>query len=247
MFSQLLVLALGFQAAAVTSQTSEAVSRASALAATADARFDVVSQLDVDDVVTFETQRQLCGAESESCVSQLAGAYDARLVLFLRIYQVGTLPHVAMTLRDVKNGRVLQRGDVSGDETTLFEATKVSTVAMLQRFTDHPAEGTTRLFISRAAVDAVPTVEAAPLPTASGPPVLTMVGAGAGAGGVIAAIIGAVIGVGANGVLTTPTTSKQEKNDAEGTRLLGYSVIGGGAALAAVGAGLVAVSMGGEP
>ena len=240
MLPHLLVLALGFQGATVTSQTSEAVSRASVLAATADVRFDVVSQLDVDDVVTFETQRQVCGAESESCVSQLAGAYDARLVLFLRIYQVGTLPHVAMTLRDVKNGRVLQRDDVSGDETTLFEATKVSTVAMLQRFTDHPAEGTTRLFISRAAIDAVPTVQ-------PGPPVLTMVGAGAGAGGVIIAIIGAIIGVGANGVLTVPTTSRQEKNEAERTRVWGYGVLVGGAALAAVGAGLVAVSMGGEP
>lgn len=235
---------LAFAVADVSPRTSEAVSRAATISAGEDPRFDVVSELDLQDAIDHEAQKQMCGAESESCATQLADAYDARLVLFLRIYLVGDVSHVALTLRDVKANRVLHRSDVSGDEQALFSATQAATTALLQRFVDHPAQGTTRLFIGRAAVDAAAIAAPAP-PPPPGPSALVVSGAVAGAAGLVVGVVGGIVGLQANGVLGDPETTSEQKDGAEPLRVLGYGGLGLGVAATAVGAGLLVLGLGG--
>jgi len=221
-------------------QTAEAVSRAAAIAAGKDPRLDVISELDVQDTIALETQRQVCGAESESCATQLADAFDARLVLFLRLYRVGTIEHVALTLHDVKAGRIVGRGDIEGDEQALFVATQAETAAVLTAFADHSAEGRTRVFVSRATVDAPAFVVVTPRPTA-GPSPLTIAGFVTGAVGVVVAGAATGVAIEANSVVGDVDSGGRDKKEALDRRGLGIIGAGVGAAVVGVGAALIVV------
>lgn len=229
----------------ITPRTSEAVSHAAAIAAGEDARLDVVSELDLQDAIDHDAQRQLCGGSSESCATQLADAYDARLVLFLRLYLVGDVAHVALTLRDVKANRVLHRADIFGDEQALFTATQTATREIVSHFTEHPAEGRTRLFIGRAAIDASALTTTTTPEPAPGPSPLVLGGGVAAAAGVVVGVVGAVVGLGANGVIGDPDTTTEDKDGAEPLRVIGYGGVGVGVATVVAGGALVALGLGG--
>ena len=219
-------------------QTAEAVTRAAALELTKNPRFDVISELDLKDVVELSAQRQACGADAESCAAQLAGAYDAQLVVFLSIYAVGPETHVQLTLRDLKADRVVQRADATGrDEPALFAAVQADAREALTHFSDYPAEGRVRLLVSRAAIPPATVAAEAPAkaPTPPGPPMVLIGGAVAG-GGTLLAIGGTITGLLANGVVGDQRSLGTDKDGAEIFRTVGYvgAGIGGGVAIAGV-------------
>ncbi|MDP2340120.1 MAG: hypothetical protein Q8O67_04115 [Deltaproteobacteria bacterium] len=228
--------------AAVNPQTAEAVARAAAVEAAQNPRFDVVSELDVKDMVDFEANKQLCGS-TESCASQLAGAYDARLVLFLSLYNVDTDLHAQLTLRDLKSDVVVHRADAAGvDERALFAAVQTQTADAVARFVDFPAEGRVRLFVSRAAV-AVVDVEVPAVVAAPAPPSSLLIGGGiAVAAGAVVGVSGLATGVVANNALKDAATVRADKDNAQKLRAGGYvgAVVGlvvliGGSIMAAMG------------
>ena len=243
-----MLLAALLSLAALDPQVSEAVSRAAALEAGQNPRFDVVSELDVQEMAEFEAQKQLCGATAESCASQLAGAYDARLVLFLSLYMVGVEPHAQLTFRDLRSDVVIHRADAAGvDEKALFDAVRIQVRETLGRFSDFPAEGRVRLFVSRAATSIVqPTREGAPAPSAAADaqqsPSFLLVGGGAAAGvGAIVAASGLIVGLVANAVVADENALRKAKDDAQGTRTVGY--VGASVGAVALVSGLLMMSI----
>lgn len=226
-------------AATLQPGTLEAVARAAALEAAQNASFEVVSELDLRDLAEHEANRQLCGGDAESCAAQLAGAYDARLVLFLSAYDVGDESHVSLTLRDLAQATVLHRADASGsDDKELFADVRRKTAEALARFAIADS-ARTRLFVSRT-MGVPATAVTAELERQPSP--LALAGGAALALGAVAAVAGGGIMLVA---LPASLDDSLPQSDQQGARDLGQIGVFSAAAglvIAAIGGGLFAVS-----
>lgn len=213
---------------------ADALARAAARAAAKDARFEVVAEVEVADALDFEATRQACsdkgGRGAESCAVQVAGALDARCVLFMRLGHDGAHSTLALTLTDVTAAAVVGRAAPDDAAGSLDDAVAAAVPPLLAEVT---APEQARLFIARVEGDA-----AAPAPAG---PNLVLVGSGAAAGavGVVAAVVSVVAVSDARGVLTDVDTSGVAKERAEGQQLIAGIAGVAGAVLAAAGAGLV--------
>lgn len=144
-----IALALVAMLGALGPETSTALARGVAVAAAEDARFDVVSAIDLRSTERCEDDGTSGG---EACVRKLATAYEARLVFFLRVYDISGETHAALTLLDLHGGGVIARHELVGDDRALFAAVKESARAALGAFTGHLEGERTRLFVSEPAV-----------------------------------------------------------------------------------------------
>lgn len=225
----MLLLALGV-ACAVDTASIEAASRALTAGAATDTRFDVVSQLDVQDTLALEANKQLCDVESSVCAEELLGAFDARFVVFSNLYEVAGARRLAITVRDLRSSTVVARDDIAADGD-FFGAASAAAARAVHAIAGQPAER--RLFVVRT------TAEAAPAATSSSSvwPTTTIAGAALLA-------LGGLTGLGANVALTSEDLERSNKDIAFVARPVGYVVAGVGAVVTLVGVG--GLLLGGE-
>lgn len=210
---------------------ADALAVAIAHAADNDDRFDVVAELDVEDTVALEAQRQTCGADGPSCAAALAGAFDARFVLFSRLYALGGENHLAFTLSDLKTGAVIGRDDVDGDEAALATAVDLVVPRLLREV---ESDDKARLFVGRVKDDGF-VEESANVG-------LVVAGAALGVVGVVAGGVGGFFAVSAAGVLQDKDTAGSAKDAAQTEAALGSGAVVVG--VVAVVAGVVLVVVG---
>lgn len=205
----------------------DVLARTAARAAASDQRFEVVAEVEIADALDFEASRQACnGASAESCAVQMAGALDARYVLFLRLGSSGERTTLTLTLTDVATATVVGRSAVD-DRNDLDAALAPAVTALLAPL---PPEHS-RLLISR--VEGTAVVDSGPH--------LALVGGGValgvlGLGGVVVGVLGALD---ARTVLNTPETSGDSKERADTQLLVSAVALAGGAVLALGGTGLL--------
>jgi hypothetical protein len=65
----------------------------------------VVSAKDVEDLVSFERQKELLGCTQQSCMAELAGALGVDLILLGSVARLGRSAVLSVKLLDVKRGR----------------------------------------------------------------------------------------------------------------------------------------------
>lgn len=133
--------------------TAAALARAVTVTAADDSRLEVVSAFDLREQSDAERCEDDGSSAAEACVARLAAAYDARLVFFVRVYEVSGETHVALLLRDL-SGKDLSRDIFTGaDDKALFQATQERTKRALARTTiELSATERTRLFVVEPAV-----------------------------------------------------------------------------------------------
>lgn len=212
---------------------AEGLARAAARVADDDDRFEVISELEVQDAVEWEAQRQSCGSDGESCAAQLAGAFDARYVLFLRLYSLGGQRHLAFTLTDLGDGHVIARDDEAGDDDALVAA--VATVVPRQlRLIDGTER--TRLFVSRVIDDSAEVV--------AGPDTgLVVAGSAVGIVGLVAGVVGGLVVASSLSVLNNPDSTGGAKDAAQQGLILGGGALVAGVVVAGAGVTLVVVGL----
>jgi len=72
--------------------------------------FQVVSTADITAMLGLERQKQLMGCDGDSCVTELAGALDARLLLRTSLNRAGDQLQLTMQTIDAQTGQTLGRG-----------------------------------------------------------------------------------------------------------------------------------------
>lgn len=208
------------------------LARAIARAADDDARFEVLSEVEVRDAVELEAQRQSCGSDAPSCAAQLAGALDARFVLFVRRYDVGDVSHLAFTLTDLSTAQVKARSDLDGDEAGLYRALEREVPRLLSSV---DGAGPFRLFVS--------SVDSADDEVAHGNTGFVIGGAALGIGGIGAVVGGAIALVDAARIIGDADSSGDAKSVASVEQTGGFVLVGVGVGAVIAGAVLVGVGL----
>lgn len=122
-------LSLLLASAAPTTSDAELVSSLVAAAASKDARLDVLSAADVRNAIDLEAQRAVMGCDATSCLLEVAGAMNARLVVHGTMGSLGDIVVLTLSAFDTANasslGRVvLQEAKVDSLGTKIPDAVK---------------------------------------------------------------------------------------------------------------------------
>lgn len=98
-------------AGGISPELATALTDALTTEAAARGPFDVVSSRDVQTLLGLERQRQMlgCGEESESCLSELAGALGARFVMSGSLAQLGDAVQLTLQTLDTRTARPVGR------------------------------------------------------------------------------------------------------------------------------------------
>jgi hypothetical protein len=246
-----LTTALGVVSAApLTSSDAELVSAFVATAATKDARLDVLSAADVRNAVDLEAQRAVMGCDATSCLLEVAGAMDARLVVHGTLGTLGDVVVLTLNVFDIAAARALGRVVVQKQRVdALADAIGPAVVELLER-APTPTPGTRiRTVVLDVKLTAPPPAQTS-LPVDDGAfPWLAVGGAAAGAG-VIALLVGgtfdaiAVSEAARGEELTTPASEVTRINEARpgqaAIAITGYLV---GGVLVAAGATALVVGV----
>src|SRR5688500_4138930 len=120
--------------APLTSSDAELVSSLVAAAATKDERLDVLSAADVRNAVDLEAQRAVMGCDATSCLLEVAGAMDARLVVHGTLGTLGDVVVLTLNVFDTAAARALGRVVVQRDRVdALADAVPPAVVELLER------------------------------------------------------------------------------------------------------------------
>lgn len=226
----MLLLALGL-VAAVDAASVEAASRALTAGAATDRRFEVVSQLDVQDALALEANKQLCDVDSSACAEELLGAFDARYVLFSNLYELGGARRLALTLRDLRTGAVVARDDLAADGD-FFASASAAAARAVHAVAGQPTER--RLFVVRTSTEGTAGApDVAGTATSPARPLwITTTAVGA-----VVFVAGGVVGFVANGAIADPDSARSSKDVALIARPVGLVAAGVGAVATVVGVG----------
>ncbi len=73
-------------------------------------KYDVVSRADIQTMLGFQLQKKMLGcAEDTACMAEIGGALGADYILSGQVSEFGKRYRLALTLQDVKKGKVVSR------------------------------------------------------------------------------------------------------------------------------------------
>lgn len=169
---------------------------------------EVISSSDIATIAGFEAQRSLCGVGGDDCLAELGDALGVDRIVAGTIARVGTSTTVTARLVNIKASRVEARAEeTTTDPNHLREMSQSVGRALFA-----PATGG----------------------TGEGPPLPLLIGGTAVGVGALAATVGLILALEAEGVLGEPSANQKQKDDAIGRGVFGTVVVGAG------GIGLVA-------
>ena len=157
---------------------------------------EVVTRQDIASMIDFEAERAACGGGvSDSCLSEIGNALGVERMVAGSVARVGTSTTVTARLLNLKAGKVEMRAE----ETTLTDDA-------LRTTAQHVGQ---RLF----GVATTPVVAAAPVDDGPSLPLL-ITGGVLGGIGLTAGLVGGVIAMGADGVLSDSGSDRLAKDAA---------------------------------
>lgn len=258
MIAAALVVALSAAAAApLTASDAELVSSLVAAAATKDERLDVLSAADVRNAVDLEAQRAVMGCDATSCLLEVAGAMDARLVVHGTLGTLGDVVILTLNVFDTGAARALGRVVVQRDRVEkLGEAVPPAVVELLER-APTPTPGTrvrtvvldVKLSGPDASSSQASKASSAPRGEPDSFPWLAAGALGVGAVGLGVGVVADALAVSDTSSLTS-TSSVDDAQDVANRRanlFVPMALVGYASALVGVATGVVLFALGDDP
>jgi hypothetical protein len=191
---------------------------------------EVVAQSELKKVADVEAQKAELGCDSSSCLSELAGAMGAQLVLFGSVSKLGSTTTVAIAIFDSSNTGILRDSISVDDVGQLPKALPDKVRSLVERAHAHAARAP-----PASTTSAPPEGVEMPSPLYyAGMAGVILGGTGLVAGGVLAAFNEATI--------DDPSALAGTKKNAQQTGLIGLGVAAAGVVVA--GAGGIALAVG---
>jgi ribosomal protein S28E/S33 len=79
-------------------------------------QLEIVAQADIRQMVDFEAEKQALGCDTNSCLSEIAGALGAGYVVFGRVGKLGEVIFIQLNLFDSAKGRAIAREEVRAND-----------------------------------------------------------------------------------------------------------------------------------
>lgn len=221
------LLVLEFEGSGVDDNALRTINALVAESLSRSPRFDVVSSRELQTLVAMEAEKDLLGCDTQSCLSELAGAMGASLVVFGNVGQLGKLTVVTMSLFDATKAKAVGRERV--EAATLEELPRALDAGLARLVGDGPPA------VVEPAAPAAPEGGGLFLPLLAG-------GAGAVVLGTAGAAAATIWGLALDQTLGTPKASPADKDAALAAAPLVFLGGGAGTLVALAGFGLVAAA-----
>lgn len=118
----------------VSAEAANFVSSTIARTATETEAFKVLSGEDIRALLSLEAQKQMCGAESDSCLAELGGALGADYLISGSLKKIGDATSLELSLLNVREAKGVNRvGKKIEGESSLFDVVPAATVELLAK------------------------------------------------------------------------------------------------------------------
>lgn len=113
--------------------------------------FSVITGEDIRAMLSLEAQKQLCGADSDSCLAEIGGALGADYMISGKIVRIGEATSLSLSLLNVAEAKAENRVDrkLTGGDVSLFDVVPAATIELLSKVLEG-RQGTLVVSVSEA-------------------------------------------------------------------------------------------------